>query len=502
MEKTITQIAQQLLDSFTGNGDRNDIKLLDTNLIVSSILDLICSETHIEKRSIHSTGYLPGAIDLPADFSHEELRNIIKSFIQGKTPNVLPKITAIPRFQKSLTTDFLVDNNGKLYPVIPHLSFFSEALNTHDEKLLKQFENKVLKPFSRRMSKGKNFSDKFLQKMKKNIEKLLEPAPNNSNINELYSQYMVDSMLASPKFIKEVSKSTDSKPSTFNFFFGPSRTEAMFQTLSDQLTSHAFSRHSIENRLSNVNQVYYTTHAILKALSLDLTSLTPETFQEHLIELNDILMADVSHADTLYRPGKYRGHKVEVATKDPSANKQLLIGKRDINSPYELDPECEKKIVPAMNFLSTSIISLAQDAPNLSLADYAMQVSKLHFRYINIHPFSDGNGRTGRMLINMLLKRKGVLIDLESPSNRSKYHTIMSDLEHSVLDGISPSEYLNNLCSDPDSNSQIEDANIFTLSSFLGIHAFTPVQAIDDGFIYSDLDLNPDAPWLGMEPSD
>ena len=508
MEKTITQISQRLLDSFTGKESCDNSLFLSTNQIVSSILDLICSETHIETKNSTVNYYSATARSLPADFSQEELRNIITSFIQGKSPNLLHHISARP--QECLTTDFLVDNNGKLYPIVPHLSFFSEALNTRDEKQLKKFEKRVLKPFSRKISKGKSFPDKFLQKMKKNIEEFLEPAPDNSNINELYSQYMVDAMLASPKFIKEVSKSTDSKPSISNFFTRPSRAEAMYQTLSQQLTSSAFSKSTTEDRLVNVSQLYYTTHAMLKAFSLDLTSLTPETLQEHLIELNDILMADVSPAETLYRPGKYRGHKVEVVAKDPAENKQLLLCKRDNDSPYELDPECEKKITPAMEHLSSSIISLAQNAPQLSLSDYARQVSKLHFRYINIHPFSDANGRTGRILNNMLLKRKGVLVDLESPSNRSAYHRIMANLENEVLESINPSEYLHNLCFNPDLNSSVEESNISYLSSFLGMHSFKPGSPKHDDLIISDPDLN-DPSWeltdnqptlFGLEPYD
>ena len=51
--------------------------------------------------------------------------------------------------------------------------------------------------------------------------------------------------------------------------------------------------------------------------------------------------------------------------------------------------------------------------------------SNFHIRFVDIHPFSDGNGRSARLLMNFILKRKGFpMIDITN-KNREKYLEIL-----------------------------------------------------------------------------
>lgn len=57
---------------------------------------------------------------------------------------------------------------------------------------------------------------------------------------------------------------------------------------------------------------------------------------------------------------------------------------------------------------------------------------EFHFRYVYIHPFIDGNGRTARLLMNLILIRNGYPISVIRNEDRDEY---MKALELASVDG-------------------------------------------------------------------
>jgi len=55
-----------------------------------------------------------------------------------------------------------------------------------------------------------------------------------------------------------------------------------------------------------------------------------------------------------------------------------------------------------------------------------------HFRLVAIHPFTDGNGRTARLLMNLLLLREGYPPVAVRPEDRKTY---LDTLEHASMRG-------------------------------------------------------------------
>lgn len=161
----ITDTAQKLLASFKGDQNCNNDLFMDYNQTVSAILDLICSNTKLAGPKYNN-------------FSREELRPIAKNFLLHKDTNLSNRLHS--NANETLTTDFLVDNTGKFHVVIPHLSFFCSQLHGYDEKASKRFEKKVLKPYAKKIAKGKPFNlwkislrlENFFQSLAKAVQYL------------------------------------------------------------------------------------------------------------------------------------------------------------------------------------------------------------------------------------------------------------------------------------------------------------------------------------------
>lgn len=64
-----------------------------------------------------------------------------------------------------------------------------------------------------------------------------------------------------------------------------------------------------------------------------------------------------------------------------------------------------------------------QDRANTkNLVDYA---ALAHYKLVNIHPFIDGNGRTARLLMNLILINKGFPPTVILKNDRMKYYQVL-----------------------------------------------------------------------------
>ncbi len=79
-------------------------------------------------------------------------------------------------------------------------------------------------------------------------------------------------------------------------------------------------------------------------------------------------------------------------------------------------PDCTK--VPAMMKKLIEYINAEQKKSKISVLTLAFE---LHFRFVSIHPFVDGNGRTARLLMNYILYYYGYPMMVVFKADRLKY---------------------------------------------------------------------------------
>ena len=65
--------------------------------------------------------------------------------------------------------------------------------------------------------------------------------------------------------------------------------------------------------------------------------------------------------------------------------------------------------------------------------DDLLKVADFHIRFEHIHPFVDGNGRTGRLLINHMLLQKDMMPVVIKSEDRSRYFELLANYDRDGL---------------------------------------------------------------------
>ena len=129
---------------------------------------------------------------------------------------------------------------------------------------------------------------------------------------------------------------------------------------------------------SNANQVVANVDAMKRALSLA-DSVTPDT----ILSIHEALMRDQPHIG----PGTFREEQVWIGGRDTYPHGADFVPPHHTRVPLAVDDLCA--------------FTNRTDLPLVA------QTAIAHAQFETIHPFNDGNGRTGRALVHAMLKRGG-----------------------------------------------------------------------------------------------
>lgn len=126
------------------------------------------------------------------------------------------------------------------------------------------------------------------------------------------------------------------------------------------------------------------------SLNASMASLAELPVSSRLIQqAHRILMQGVRGGDRT--PGQFRAHQVHIGPAGAGLADAVFV------------PPPPETVADAMSALERYLLAQDQEDPAL------IRIGLAHAQFETIHPFGDGNGRCGRLLISLLLSEKGLL---------------------------------------------------------------------------------------------
>ena len=122
-----------------------------------------------------------------------------------------------------------------------------------------------------------------------------------------------------------------------------------------------------------------------------------------------------------------------------SVHKRLLTGIDDYNAGFYRN--CSVRISGSQVILPNPVkvrALMKEFIETFAQTKELEDIINFHLRFVSIHPFSDGNGRCARLLMNLLLMQNGYCPVIIKPRDRKRY---INSIEKAQLSGISE-EYM------------------------------------------------------------
>jgi Fic family protein len=206
-----------------------------------------------------------------------------------------------------------------------------------------------------------------------------------------------------------------------------------------------------EEVLGNVNAMNAAVQAVGPG-----DPITPEV----LLEFHGLLLAGTRHRDYA---GRLR-------------DRQNWIGGSAYNP-------CAAAFVPPPHELVADLIADLCEFCNDDALPAVVQAAMAHAQFETIHPFADGNGRTGRGLIHLVLRRRGLADRVLPPVS-----LILATWAQDYVDGLTATRYLG-----PATGKDAESG----LNTWVGTFAGACIRAAQDATSYEAHVQHIDREWRG-----
>ena len=278
------------------------------------------------------------------------------------------------------------------------------------EKELKTIEDKISKnnPFSRNFNRKRKEQElerknKIISQIEainrsiSYIEKWLKEKKEDQEFLEQYKEKYIE--IVHKKLLPVMKESIDKK--------FPEDKEKL-KMLLDQFFQNVFQREQLDD----------TQRDPFLVLNEELSTFKGISFNDFIKKFFDALITTIGLSKVILKNNNdfyqllnnIREQLMKVPTDEDHEKLQNEYRKRNLRSSISDFMDCTvdyEKIDSAMEYLNKEYDGLMQEE---DIEEFIKKVGILWYQFMLVHPYKDGNGRTGRYLLNCLLAKKGILI--------------------------------------------------------------------------------------------
>lgn len=195
-------------------------------------------------------------------------------------------------------------------------------------------------------------------------------------------------------------------------------------------TKNIYHSNAIEGNLLDIGE---TRLVVEMGLTISGKPLKDQAEAKNLAEALDFLeeLATQTGRPILESDIRQLHHLVLKGINDDNAGRYRTAAVEISGSAYK--PPSPESVGPEMRQLGAWLESASVPGPELMSVDGFVTAVAAHTWFVTIHPFIDGNGRVGRLLLNLVLMRFGFPIAIVSREDRARYYDALEESHSSDL---------------------------------------------------------------------